>query len=63
MLFFGLKLLNTQCGAHIERVFKKTNPLKPNAASHSNASWCTDADGFLEHSPSRGSLYYKGPAL
>ena len=37
-----------------------------NAASHNkanNASWCTDTDGFLEHSPSWGSLYYKGPAL
>ena len=32
-------------------------------ASHSNASWHTDTDGFLEHSPSRGCLYYKGPAL
>ena len=35
--------------------------MHPNAASHNNASWCTDTDGFLEHSPSRGSLYYKGP--
>ena len=26
--------------------------LKPNAASHHNASWCTGTDGFLEHSPS-----------
>ena len=39
------------------------NSLKPNAASHSSASWYTDTDGFLEHSPSGGSLYYKRPAL
>ena len=31
-----------------------------NTASH-NVSWYTD--GFLEHSPSRGNLYYKGPAF
>ena len=49
-------------GKHIERVFKK-NSLKPNSATHNNASWCTDADGFLEHSPSWGSLYYKGPVV
>ena len=40
----------------------KQNSLKLNVASHNNVSWCTDTDGFLEHSPSRGSLYYKGPA-
>ena len=39
------------------------NSLTPNAASHNNASWCTDTDGLLEHSPSEGSLYYKGPTL
>ena len=43
-------------------VFKE-NSLKPNTASHNNASWYTDTDGFLEHSPSGGSLYYKGPTL
>ena len=43
-------------------VFKK-NSLKPNTASHNNATWYIDTDGFLEHSPSRGSLYYKEPAL
>ena len=32
-----------------------------NAASH-NTSWCTDTDGFPEHSPS-GSLHYKGPTV
>ena len=39
------------------------NSLKPNAASHNNTSWYTDTDGFLEHSPSRRSLYYKGSIL
>ena len=45
-----------------ERVFRK-NSLEPNAASHNNTSWHTDTDGLLEHSPSRGSLCYKGLAL
>ena len=48
-----------KCG---ERVFKK-NSLKPNTASHNNAFWSTDTDGFLGHSPSGGSLYYRGPTL
>ena len=39
------------------------NSLKPNTASHNNASWYTDTDGFLEYSLSKGSLYYKGPTL
>ena len=72
---FGQKLLNIQCsvGRHtlihhpswngqVCWVFKK-HSLKPNATSHDDASWYTDTDGFLEHSPSGGSLYYKGPAL
>ena len=42
---------------------KKNNSLKLNTASHNNASWYTDTHGFLEHSSSRGSLYYKGPTL
>ena len=67
--FFGHKQLNIQHGvgrcAHKSRttkwgntfrVFKK-NSLKQNTASHNNASWCTDTDGFLERSPSRESLY------
>ena len=41
----------------------KKNSLKLNTASHNNTSWFTATDGFLEHSPSGGSLYYKGPAL
>ena len=43
-------------GNHVERVVKK-NSLKLNTATHNNASWYTDLDGFLEHSPSKGSLY------
>ena len=71
----GQKLLNIQHSvgrctckspimkwANALKVLKK-NSLKPNAASHNNASWCTDTDGFLEHSPSGGRLYYKGPIL
>ena len=42
---------------------QKIFSLKPNAASHNNSSWCTDTDGFLEHSPSGGSLYHKGSTL
>ena len=41
----------------------KKNSLKTNTASHNDASWCTGTDGFLEHSPSGGSLSYKGSAL
>ena len=35
-------------GKCIARVQKSS--LMPNAASHNNASWYTDTDGFLEHS-------------
>ena len=49
-------------GKYVERVFKK-NSLKQNAASHNYTSLYTDTDGFLEHSPSRGSLYDKGPTI
>ena len=51
-----------EMGKHIERVFKKKS-LKPDAASHNEASCYTDTDGLLEHLPSCGSLYYKGPTL
>ena len=70
---FAQKLLSTQgvvgrCAgkslimkwANALKESKKKNSLKQNAASHNNASWYTDTDGFLEHSP---SLYYKEPAL
>ena len=73
---FGQKLLNIQRGVGrcackspimkwkcIERVLSKKKPLKPNAASPNNTSWCTDTDGFLEDSSHGGSLYYKGPTL
>ena len=66
---FGQKLLNTQhsVGRHIYKSPSWNGPmcwnrlqknlLKLNAASLNNAIWCTDTDGFLEHSPSGGSLY------
>ena len=38
------------------------NSLRPNAASQ-NTSWYTDPDGFPEHSPNMGNLYYKGLIL
>ena len=41
----------------------KKNSLKPNAASHNDASWYTNTDGFLKYSPSEGSLYYREPTL
>ena len=46
---------------YLKSLKEKISP-KPNTASHNSASWYTGTDGFLEHSPSRGSLYYKGPA-
>ena len=36
------------------------NSLKPNTASYNNASWCTDTDVFLEHSPSGGKAVLQG---
>ena len=73
---FGQKLPNIQCGvvrhmrkspsmkwANVLKESSKENSLKLNGASHNNTKWYTDTDGFLEHSPSGGSLYYKGPAL
>ena len=60
----GQKLLNTQGGvgrcAGKSHIVKWANALKEspktflkmNAASHNNASWHTDTDGFLEHPPS-----------
>ena len=57
---FGQKLLDTQ--RHVSRCAHKSaimkwantlslqkNSLKLKAASHNNASWYTDTDGFLEH--------------
>ena len=49
-----------EMGKCVERDFKK---LKLKAASHNTTSWYTDTDWFLEHSPSGGDLYYKGPTL
>ena len=39
------------------------NSQKPNTASHNNSSWHTDTHGFLEHSPSKGSLCHHRSAL
>ena len=71
-MVFGQKLQNAQHGvdrcARKSPVTKGANGLKEssrkkslklNAASHNNASWSTDADGFLEHSPSGRSLSFK----
>ena len=69
---FGQKLLNNQCG--IGRYTCKSammkwanalkesskNSLKPNAASSNNASWHTDTDGFLKHSPSSEACTTRG---
>ena len=54
-----LSITHHEMGKCVERLFKK-NSLKPKTASHNNASWYMDTDGFLEHSPSRGHLYQKG---
>ena len=48
-------------GKQVERVFPK-NSLKQNTATH-NASWYTGINVFLEPSPNKGGLYYKGPTL
>ena len=56
-----LQITHHETGKNAES--SKTRSLKPNTASHNNAIWYTDTDGFLEHSPSGESLYYKWPAL
>ena len=72
MMFFGQKLLHTQCSvdrcAHKSPIMKRANMLrlftKFTEAEHSLYKLHTDTDGFLEHSPSwGGGLHYKGPAL
>ena len=49
--------------ANVLKESSKKISLNPNTASHNNISWYIDTDGFLEHSPREGCLYYKGPAL
>ena len=44
-----------------KRLQKKFTEAERSLSQHHQ--WCTDTDGFLEHSPGGGSLYYKGPAL
>ena len=58
----GLSITHQEMGKHTESL-QKGNSLKPNTASHINTSWYTDTYGFLENSPSGGSLYFKGPTL
>ena len=54
-----LKITHHEMGKCVERGFRK-NSLKLNTTSYNNSSWDTDTGVFLEHSPGRGSLYYKG---
>ena len=60
MLCVQVRLPLTKWANTLEESLK--NSPKLNAASHTT-SWHTDKDGFLKHSPSEGSLYYKGPTL
>ena len=74
---FDQKLLNIQCSvggwACKSPVIKWANMLKETSKNiylcwaqpltTTPAGTLTDTDGSLEHSPSRGSLCYKGPAL
>ena len=57
----GSPVTHHEMGKCVERGFKNFS-LKLNAASH-NSNRYPDTDGFLEHSPSGGSLYYKVSAL
>ena len=71
----GQKLLNTQCSVGrcapesptmkwantLEKSFKKCKEAKCSLSQQCQLVYCTD--GFLEHPPSGGSLYYKGPTL
>ena len=62
-------------GVLINHIMKQVNELKESSKKKkkkiaeaelsllNNTSWFTPRGGFLEHSPSRGSLYYKGTAL
>ena len=51
-------------GKCVERVFKNNSLMCTwNSASHNNASWYTDTNGFLEYPPGGGSLDYKRPTL
>ena len=77
MRFWVQKLVKTQRGVdwcihnNKSHLIKWANALKKsskkfteaNTASHNNAKWHTDRKGFLEHPPSGGSLYYKGPTV
>ena len=69
---FGQTLLNTQCSvnrhthkspivkwANALSLHKKFTEVECNLSQQCQVVY-TDRDGFLEHLPSRGSLYYKG---
>ena len=56
-------LINQWNGQVYSKSLQKVFTEVENAASHNNASQYTDTDGFLEHLPNRGSLYYKGSTL
>ena len=69
---FDQKLLNTQCSvnrhthkspivkwANALSLHKKFTEVECNLSQQCQVVY-TDRDGFLEHLPSRGSLYYKG---
>ena len=75
MTFLGQKLLNTLCSvgrcAYISPIMKWANELKESLKKFTEVEcslsqqlqlvhWNT---GFLEHSPTGGRLYYKGPTL
>ena len=59
--------LHGEMSKHPFKESSKKKSLKPIAASHTNTSWYTDTDGFLEYSPSREGLlqgaFYKRPTL
>ena len=68
---FGQKRLHTQCsvGRCTSPIMKRAKALKEsskkyslklNAASYNNASWYTDTDGSLEHSPGGGKPVLQG---
>ena len=70
ILFLVKKLINTQCGGG--RWARKTPIMKESSKKFTEAEHSlsqqhqlvyTDTDGFLEHSPKGGRLYYKGSTL
>ena len=62
-LWAGMPINHPSWNGHMHWKNLQKMSLKWNTASHNNASWYTDTDGFLEHPPSGGSLYYSRPTL